>query len=85
VGHCCWQALDGLQAYQQALPCDNAVAADLHLASLGTALALHFPLTLWHCLAQLLPGRGWPLPAAGSTLRVAYLGEQHSCFCTAVA
>ncbi|KAF8069536.1 Zmynd15 [Scenedesmus sp. PABB004] len=40
------------------------------------ALALHFVLTLGHCLARVLPGRGWPLPGAGGTLTVAYLGPQ---------
>lgn len=39
------------------------------------ALVLHFPLTLWYCLAVLLPSRGRQLPPTGSTLSIAYLGK----------
>lgn len=40
-----------------------------------TALVLHYVLTLWHCLVNILPQHGWPLPPKGDTIRVAYLGE----------
>lgn len=39
------------------------------------ALVLHFVVTLWHCLVNVLPRHGWRLPPPGQTLHVAYLGE----------
>ncbi|KAI8467415.1 MAG: hypothetical protein J3K34DRAFT_523738 [Monoraphidium minutum] len=50
-------------------------AAGLSVAS-PAALLLHHPLSLWHCLAAVLPGRGRPLPRAPGPLVIHYLGPR---------
>eukprot|EP00775_Hariotina_reticulata_P010850 gene10850-11004_t len=40
------------------------------------ALALHLPVTLWHCLVSLLPASGHPLPGPQETINVAWLGPR---------
>jgi hypothetical protein len=40
----------------------------------AAALVLHYVLTLWHLLVNILPSHGWPLPPKAHTIRIAYLG-----------
>ncbi|WIA10210.1 hypothetical protein OEZ85_010412 [Tetradesmus obliquus] len=75
------QQQEGEQQEQQVLqqlPCSWSEYYQLRGTPLESpaALALHFPLTLWHCLAQLLPAHGWPLPPPGQRITIAYLGPQ---------
>jgi hypothetical protein len=45
------------------------------MLALDAALALHLPVTLWHCLVALLPASGHPLPGPGDAINVAWLGR----------
>lgn len=44
------------------------------------ALVLHYVLTLWHCLVNILPEHGRPLPPTGDTIRIIFLGGFLSCW-----